>query len=310
MLGVLAKQFHEQCVLQLLTKCFTDDMATVDGIIEYLIPFLITAGEYSVAVQSRIDVHQAKGGPTPFHHALSDADLTIQSYLEVSLLARFPEVSFFSEEQSQSLNAKYFPASAELEVLLDPIDGTRAYIAERRHYQIIVTIHDTHRIVGAICYMPRRDRCFVATYRGGAFVRTHDECRRGERGRALNVTSSSGPVLVFNRPDLVQRLSSTLQVRDLTLEFDVDDPRVALYSTDLLEGRAECVISAPAQAIDGGALAFIAAEAGAIVTDELGNDVSSFRASPQRTLPCVVASANPRVHREVLALKHSLRPEK
>lgn len=271
-------------------------MRKVGDIIEFLMPFIVEAGSYSVAVQGRIDVHQAKGGPTPFHHALSDADLTIQGFLEVPMLARFPEVSFFSEEQSQSLNAKYFPPSSEFEVLLDPIDGTRAYIAQRAHYQIIVTIHDRHQIVGAVCYMPRLDRCYVATKGGGTFVKTHDECRRSAPGVRLDVTKSSGPVLVFNRPDLVQRVSGALAVKDLVAEFDVHDSNGAFHSTDLLACRASCVISAPAQAIDGGALAFIASEAGAIVSDETGAALGSFRASPERTLPCVVASANAAVH--------------
>lgn len=277
-------------------------MPKAEQIIEYLMPFIVSAGEYSVAVQDRIDVHRAKGGPTPFHHALSDADLTIQAFLEVSLLARFPQVSFFSEEQSQSLNSKYFPASSELEVLLDPIDGTRAYIAQRPQYQIIVTIHDRHRIVGALCYMPRLDRCYVATQGGGAFVKTHDECRRGAPGNRLDVTKSTGPVLVFNRPDLVQRLSGALEVRDLAAEFDAHDSRGAFHSTDLLACRASCVINAPAQAIDGGALAFIASEAGAVVSDETGAELRSFRHSPERTLPCVVASAHASVHDRVLGL--------
>lgn len=273
-------------------------MTDVREILEYLIPFVATAGAYSAAVQSRIDVHDSKDGPTPFHHALSDADLTVQSYIEVALLARYPGVSFFSEEREQSLNTKYFPPSAELEVLLDPIDGTRAYIAQRTHYQIIVTVHDSRRIVGAVCYMPRLDRCYIAIQGGGAYVRSHKECRAGAPGSRLDVTTSAGPVLVFNRSDLVQKLCGSFEVRDLAKEFDRGPE--AYHSTDLIEGRASSVINSPAQAIDGGALAFIAAEAGAIVTDESGAELQSFRASPQRTLPYVIASANLAVHQEVL----------
>lgn len=273
-------------------------MVDIREILEYLIPFVATAGAYSAAVQSRIDVHNSKDGPTPFHHALSDADLTVQSYIEVALLARYPEVSFFSEERDQSLNTKYFPPSAELEVLLDPIDGTRAYIAQRSHYQIIVTVHDARRIVGALCYMPRLDRCYVATQGEGAYVRSRKECSAGALGTRLDVTKSTGPVLVFNRPDLVKKLCGSFDVRDLTREFDLGS--TAYYSTDLIDGRVSSVISAPAQAIDGGALAFIAAEAGAVVSDEAGAELESFRASPQRILPFVIASANSDVHERVL----------
>lgn len=273
-------------------------MSNVRDILEYLMPFIATAGAYSAAVQNRITSHESKDGPTAFHHALSDADLTVQGYVEVALLARYPEVSFFSEEREQSLNAKYFPHSAELEVMLDPIDGTRAYIAQRNHYQIIVAVHDTREIVGALCFMPRLARCYVATRGDGAFVKTHEECRAGAPGARLDVTKSKGPVLVFNRPDLVERLKDSFDVRDLVHEFDAGI--AAHHSTDLLEGRAASVISAPAQAIDAGALACIAKEAGAVVTDERGVALASFRGSQARTLPYLIASANPDVHAEVL----------
>lgn len=275
-------------------------MSIINEILEYLLPYVVAAGTYSVGVQSRINVHQPKGGPTLFHNALSDADLSIQGYLEVALLGRYPQASFFSEEQNQSLNAKYFPSGAELEVLLDPVDGTRAYIAGRKNYQIIVSIHDHKRIVGALCYMPRLDRCYLAIRGVGAFIRTHEECRLGAQGVRLDVTQSSGPVLVFNRPDILSCLQGVLEVKDLAQEFEVDNEELASHSTNLLTGRASSIICAPVQAIDGGALAFIAQEAGAIVTDLHGAELASFRGSPGRTLPILVASARRDVHDSVL----------
>ncbi len=277
-------------------------MSLIEEIIKYLLPYVAAAGAYSSQVQARIDVHQDKDGPTPFHNALSDADLSIQGYLEVALLARYPQVSFFSEEQNQSLNVKYFPVGAELEVLIDPVDGTRAYIAGRKNYQIIVTIHDQNRIVGALCYMPRLDRCYVASRGEGAFVRTHAECQNGARGTRLDVTQSTGPILLFNRPDIQACLQKVLEVKDLAKEFDVADQTQASQSTDLIAGRASSIIFAPAQAIDAGALAFIAQEAGAVVTDVHGAELGSFRDSPVRQLPTLVATCRRDLHNKVLAL--------
>lgn len=269
------------------------------SIINYLLPFVATAGAYSATVQSRVASHAAKGGSTPFHHALSDADLTIQGYLEVALLARFPEISFFSEEQDQSLNAKYFAGTSELEVLIDPIDGTRAYIDGRPNYQIIVTIHDASRIVGALCYMPRLNTCYTATLGQGAYLRTHAECASGAAGVKLDVSDSTGPVLVFNRPDLLEKLIPQFDARDLVREYERDS--AGSYSIDLLTKRASSIVSAPAQAIDAGALAFIVQEAGGVVSDERGMPIGSFRAASNRVLQWCIASANQRVHEEVLA---------
>ena len=268
-------------------------------IINYLLPHIVTAGAYSAEIQSRVSTHDAKGGVTIFHHALSDADLSIQAFLEVVLLARFPELHYFSEEQDKSLNKKYFKGSSSIEVLLDPIDGTRPYIDGREFYQIIVTIHDEAEIVGAISYMPRRNRCYVASKGHGAFILTRDDITHGRQGSRCDVTKGMGPVLVFNAPRLVAKLSGSFSVKDIVTAY-VEEPG-RYYSTDLLEGTASAVVHETCQAIDGGALAFISCEAGAIVTDFHGKPMSSFRALESRVIREIVVSVSSEVHARVLA---------
>src|SRR5215510_10627944 len=138
--------------------------------VRFLLPHLVTAGNYSTQIQRRVKAHSPKTGDTAFQQALTDADLSVQAFLEVVLLSRLPEIAFFSEEQEQSLNAKYFPPGAEFEVLLDPIDGTRAYLDGAEKYQIIVTLREHRSVAAALCYMPRREQCYVAIRGKGAFV--------------------------------------------------------------------------------------------------------------------------------------------
>ena len=271
-------------------------------IFNYLLPYIVTAGAYSAEIQSRVSTHDAKGGETIFHHALSDADLSIQSFLEVVLLARFPELHYFSEEQEQSLNKKYFKGSSAIEILLDPIDGTRPYIDGREYYQIIVTLHDESEVVGAISYMPRRDRCYVASKGKGAFMMTRDDIAHGRQGVRWDVRKAKGPVLLFNSPDLVAKLSRVVVAKDIATAY-LEEPG-KYYATDLLEGTASAVVHQTCQAIDGGALAFISSEAGAIVTDFQGAPVGSFRSVPSRVLQEVVVAASPEVHSQVLAALH------
>ena len=273
-------------------------MTTPLEIIRYLLPFVATAGDYSAYIQNRVGAHKAKDGATLFHQALSDADLTIQSYLEVALLARYPSVSFFSEEQDSSLNAKYFAQGASLEVLLDPIDGTRSYLDNRPHYQVIVAIHDEREIVGALCYLPRRDICYVATRGAGAFRLTHAEAKIGSSGTRLKLQQPSGPILVFNQPDLVRKLSPHFEIRDIVEEYSRQPGRYNF--TDFLEGSAIATINAPCQAIDGGAISFIAQEAGCVVSDCSGLPIGGYRESPKRTLPCVVTSCSQETHDRIL----------
>jgi fructose-1,6-bisphosphatase/inositol monophosphatase family enzyme len=271
---------------------------TPSDVIRYLLPFVATAGSYSSYIQGRVGKHAAKDGATAFHQALSDADLTIQSYLEVVLLARFPELSFFSEEQDQSLNAKYFAPDGNLEVLLDPIDGTRSYIDNRPHYQIIVAIHDRSELVGALAYMPRQGVCYIATKGEGAYVLTHEEARIGHRGTRLRLTQKEGPILVFNKPDLCAKLAPYFEIRDVVVEYDAQPGRYNF--TNIFDGSTLANVSQPCQGIDGGALSFIAQEAGALATDFSGNPMGNFRLSPKRIVPETLVTANPEAHEKIL----------
>jgi fructose-1,6-bisphosphatase/inositol monophosphatase family enzyme len=269
-------------------------MPTPREIINHLLPFMIPAGLYSLQIQRDIEAHPAKEGSTIFHHALSDADLTIQSFIEVVLLSKFPEISFFSEEGEQSLNVKYFSPESDLEVLLDPVDGTRSYIDNRDHFQIIVTIHDRFEIVGVLCYMPRRDRCYIGVKGEGAFVLSTQDMKSGGSGSQVLVQPNDGPVLLFNSPDLEKLLSSEFVVRDLVSCYK--DGVSEHDSTDLLDNRACAIVHRTCQAIDGGALAFLAAEAGAVVSHFSGEPMGNFRTSPKRVLQNVIVSADPSIH--------------
>jgi myo-inositol-1(or 4)-monophosphatase len=267
-------------------------------IISYLLPHLVVAGSYSDRIQGGVGTHGAKDGATIFHHALSDADITIQSFMEVALLAKFPELSFYSEEQAVSLNQKYFSGRSELEVLLDPIDGTRWYIDNKDRYQIIVTIHDAREIVGAVMYMPRRGLCYYASKGGGAWRLTRDQMVAGSTGVRLNVSKSVGPVLTFNSPELMLRLTGQLPVIDLLHSYIHDGARHC--STDILEGTATGVAHASCQAIDGGAIGFIVSEAGGVMTDFQGRRPKSFRDAENRTIPDIIVATNEDVHRRLI----------
>src|SRR5262245_43147162 len=99
-------------------------MTPVEEMVEFFLGLLVTAGDYALAIQPRVAGPEQKSGHNDWVSALTDADLSVQSYFEVATLARFPTVHFFGEEYAQSLNQKYFPRDAEFSVHLDPINAT------------------------------------------------------------------------------------------------------------------------------------------------------------------------------------------
>ena len=270
--------------------------------ISYLLPFLSAAGAYSRQIQARTIAHASKGGKTIFHQALSDADLTVQSYLEVVLLAKFPELSFFSEEQAQSLNAKYFAKNADYEVALDPIDGTRSYLDNRKSYQIIVTLHDRKNIVAVICHAPRLGKCYFAIRGKGAFVLPTNANAGRTKPKRVRIKDASGPILLFDSPRVQAKLSRIHPTIDVLHEYQRS--AVPLTFLDIFESKVSAQLHSPVQLIDGAALAFIAEEAGAIVTDFCGRPLKNFRRQQERKLPNLLVSATFEMHRRILdALK-------
>ena len=115
--------------------------AEVTDILDYLTPFVVTAGRYSLEVQGQVKSQQGKSGMADaFGEALTDADLSGQAFIEVAMLARFPHLRFFGEEHEQSYNMKYFSDDAELCVYLDPVDGTLFYKDGLDSYNVIATL--------------------------------------------------------------------------------------------------------------------------------------------------------------------------
>ena len=278
-------------------------MYQVQDVIEYLLPYLDTAGRYATQIQKRVGVQEDKSGATTFHQALSDADLTVQSYLEVVLLSQFPGISFFSEEQGKSLNVKYFPHGNSLEVLLDPIDGTRCYIDNREHFQIIVSFHDEKELVGTILHMPRLGYSYTAVKGKGVRKYRNEELATGGKGVPYTLpqmTEPNVPVLMFNSPKIHALLAPHLNAKDLVVEYAIDPERY--NSTDILEGKAKANLHSPCQAIDGAAIALIVEEAGGIISDFDGNPPASYRTCPVRTIPNLLVSVNKAVHNQLLSL--------
>jgi fructose-1,6-bisphosphatase/inositol monophosphatase family enzyme len=278
-------------------------MYQLQDVIEYLLPFLDTAGRYAKQIQKRVGVQEDKSGATTFHQALSDADLTVQSFLEVVLLAKFPDISFFSEEQAKSLNLKYFTSDYELEVLLDPIDGTRCYIDNREHFQIIVSFHDDKELVGTILHMPRLGYTYTAVRNQGVKRYRNEELTTGGKGSQFilpPILEPEAPVLMFNSPKILTLLTPHINAKDIVVEYEANPERY--NSTDILEGKSKANLHSPCQAIDGAAIALIVKEAGGVVSDFDGNPPASYRTCLARTIPNLLVAVNEAVHKELLSL--------
>jgi len=284
-------------------------MPTPREILETLLPPLRLAAGYARQIQSKIAAQPAKAGPTKFSAALTDADLSIQTFVEVALLGSFPDIRFYGEEYEQSYNTKYFrsiqlgPADDYL-VTLDPIDGTLFYMDGFPNYQIIVTVLNADEFEAVLAISPAED-CYYYAFRGqGSFVGRLDQDLDACQPLTLGPSNAVllGTRLAPLRPKLSDRYTVISVAEDYSTKVNI--PNV----NGILEGQLAGVILAAGKFIDGAALAFLAQEAGCIATDYHGQPLPRLDKCKNYERPGLAIAANAEVHQDLIAALQGFTP--
>ncbi len=275
------------------------DSPPVKEMVEYLLPVLVTAGNYALAIQSRISGPEQKPGDNPWTQAVTDADLSIQNFIEVAVLARYPEVAFFGEEQARSLNDRYFDRDAPVLISLDPVNGTFLYKNQMAGWDIVLSIAHRGRLIAAVSYMPARAVFYLAVNGFGALTGSSG-CRRIEAMQPLATVPGSRVCLTYQAPEVKQQLRSRFDAFDIVTDYDPD--RCLDNLNDLFTGRLDAFACRRGDFLDWGATAYIVAAAGGRVSCLDGQPLPVFdRFDPESTADMLVA-ASPEVHREILDL--------
>ena len=140
-----------------------------------------------------------KGASSP----VSEADIAVNDLLEARLRAATPDYGWLSEESADD-EARL---GKELVWIVDPIDGTRAYLAGRDDWCVSVALVEGASPVLAAVYAPVSDEFFFAMRGQGA--QRNDVALHATSGVELDFSRMAGP-----KP-LVQRLSPSTD--DITL---------------------------------------------------------------------------------------------
>lgn len=277
--------------------------ATPIQILETLFPFLKGAAAYAQQIQSAIQVLPEKDEvDNLFAAALTDADLSIQTLVEVALLGAFPDMRFFGEEYEKSYNTSYFrsiePGEAgDYLVTLDPIDGTRFYMDGHPNYQIILTIMNADDYEAVIAVSPAYNSFDYALRGQGA--------RRGRLDQGLTsaipyqVMRTDLPIFLGTKMShLAKVLGGRYSIIDVEHDYSADT-RIPNVNGILNEELSATVLRA-GKFIDGGALAFLAREAGCIVTCLDGSPLPPVHACSDYQFPALVMAASPDLHHTIV----------
>lgn len=273
-------------------------------ILAALLPYLKTAGAYAQQIQAKIVAQPDKGGKGDnfFASALSDADLSIQTMMEVVLLGLFPSVRFYGEEYEQTYNTKYFRAidlgpQNDYLITLDPIDGTQFYLDGHSNYQIILAVLNADEYEAAIAITPAQG-IYYYTLRGegtfrGSLAQSLEDCTPIKVG-----TPTPAICLGWQMGDVVPHIGNRYRVYHTKTDYS---PQTQIPNFNgLLSGDLAGAVLAKGQFIDGAVLAFIAQEMGYIVTTLTGSPPPPLHTCANYLRPGMVIGSSPQVHQDLL----------
>ena len=272
-------------------------------ILETLLPHLRMAAAYARQIQPMIGALPSKDeGDNFFAAALTDADLAVQNLVEVVLLGSFPDISFYGEEYEISGNTKYFRSlkfepQGDYLITLDPIDGTQFYKDGHANYQIILTVLSPAEFEAVIAITPALNMYYYAikgegTFRGNLEVDL-DACE------PLKVTNYQPSILLgWGMEKFKVALQEHYQVIDVATCYskEVQIPNL----NGILSGDIAGAIIRRGKFIDGAAIAFLAKEAGCIVTTFDGGKLPLLSECSNYSLPGLVVASSPSVHQHLL----------
>ncbi len=185
---------------------------------------------------------------------VSEADLAVDAMLREELTGARPGYGWLSEETEDS------PArlDAECVFIIDPIDGTRAYLEGSSTWAHSLAVARGGRITAAIVYLPIPDKMYAATLGSGAFL-------NGKRISASNVDSLEDANILAARPTFDAKNWQDGMVPPVKPQFR---PSLAYRMGLVGEGRFDAMLALrPTWEWDIAAGALIVSEAGGRATD-------------------------------------------
>ena len=273
-------------------------------ILQTLLPHLRVAAGYARQIQTKITSLPAKdAGDNFLSAALTDADLSIQTMVEVALLGTYPNLAFHGEEYEQSRNTKYFTStelgSNDYLITLDPIDGTKYYLDGFDNYQIILSILSANHYEAVIALSPSQNCYYYAIREQGVYRGTLD--RDLDDCTPLKITNPALTILLgWGMAHLKPALQDKYRVIDLEncYSASVQFPNYnGIFSGDLIGW-----ITKRGKFIDSAALAFMAQEYGCTVTGFDGLPLPPLHTCNNYSYDGAIVANTSELHQDLLAV--------
>ncbi len=257
----------------------TFDTSSVDAVVG---PLVVEAGE--IALRSfRTAVAATDKGGSQGYDPVTEADRATEAFLRAELTARFPDHRVVGEEQGVT-----GPGGGPC-WLIDPIDGTKAYVTGVPAWGVLVGLVVDDRPVAGWVRQPYLDETFAAADGDGYFAHA------GERRslRAAPTTALAEASLYTTHPSMFATAAERGAYDELTRRVRLQRFGGDCYSYCLLAlGHIDLVVESGLHPYDIVALVPIIEAAGGVVSDLDGRTPTAGG--------FVVAAATAQLHDEAL----------
>ncbi len=208
---------------------------------------------------------QSKAGGSP----VTEADHAVDAFLNSRLLSLLPQAGWLSEETADT-DARL---SRDLVFIVDPIDGTRAFMRGDPRWGVSVALVQEGRPVLGVLAMPARAELFCARAGGGAFC--NDAPIHASRRSEIMGARVAGPRSTLD----------AMQAQGLQFEVEPRIPSLAYRLVRVAEGSLDVAIaSTNACDWDIAAADLIIHEAGGRLVDAGGQPPRYNRASSRHAI--------------------------
>ncbi|MFN3523843.1 MAG: 3'(2'),5'-bisphosphate nucleotidase CysQ [Phenylobacterium sp.] len=234
------------------------------------------AGELALRLRAEGLQVDYKAGNSP----VTNADLAADAHLKRRLAAARPDYGWLSEETADNRDRLERPRL----FVVDPIDGTRAFLKGRPWWAVSIAVIDGARPIAGAVFAPQLDQTFAALEGGGATL-NGAPISPSDTG-SLEDCAMVGDARMFTHPSWptpwpqmrVEARNSTAYRMCLVASGDFDAALALVAKADWDLAAAD----------------LIAREAGAFVGDHRGEPFAYNREIPaQRSLVCATPALAP-----------------
>ena len=252
---------------------FADDL-------ELIRDAVLAAGELALSEREAGLKSWSKSGGSP----VTSADLAVDALLRDRLLTARPDYGWLSEETADSADR----LTKRRIFVVDPIDGTVAYMKDKPWWCIPIAVVEDGRPVAAVIHAPMLNETFVATLGGGASlngrtITASDTTDLDDASVLADARLMEGPHWPEPWPPMRYEKRNALAYRMALVAAGAFDAAIALtpkWDWDVCAG------------------ALIAEEAGAKVSDHHGRPWRFNQPDPRQTsLICAAPGLHPLILR-------------